>query len=466
MFRSGAACDPPGRAGLASITAEMLDEGAGARDALGIAAELEQLGADLWLGSGRDGSQLSMQAPRETFPAAMAIAADVLIRPRLEQADWQRVHNDRRTGVVAAPRSARGGGERRRRIGSCSATTTPTASRSTGWSGRSTRSRSTTCARFTPPTTARATRRWSSPATSTRRRCRRSWRRCSAAWKPAPPPPAPRPLPWPSRPRLVIIDRPGAPQSIVRLVAPGTDRFSPDRPGLSMLNAILGGSFTSRLNFNLREKHGYTYGAASSFSFLRHAGSFAARAAVFAESTAPAVREMLSELSGLHERPITTEEHAKAHATLLMRVAEGLSTTGGMAPTSASWASTGCRSTSRCASSPPSSARPPIAPDHGATNASEDSKTRIAACRSRDQANDPSKDGNKLNQVCSPSFSCDSFRALRMDQHLGEELLLIPHHLQGRDAAERGTRWVISGLRLSVPEAIAASTVRQSSSSP
>src|SRR4029077_11131320 len=128
-----------------------------------------------------------------------------------------------------------------------------------------------------------------------------------AAWQPGPhhaPPPAP---PWPSRPRLVLCDRPGATQSVVRMAAPGTDRFSPDRPGLSMLNAILGGSFTSRLNFNLREKHGYTYGAASSFSFLRHAGGFAARSAVFAESTAPAVHEMLSELSGLHERPIAAE---------------------------------------------------------------------------------------------------------------------------------------------------------------
>ena len=84
MFRSGGACDPPGRTGLASIAAEMLDEGAGPRDALGIAAELEQLGADLWLGSGRDGSQLSMQAPRETFRAAMAMAADILTQPRLE----------------------------------------------------------------------------------------------------------------------------------------------------------------------------------------------------------------------------------------------------------------------------------------------------------------------------------------------------------------------------------------------
>jgi predicted Zn-dependent peptidase len=154
-----------------------------------------------------------------------------------------------------------------------------------------------------------------------------------AAWLPGPPPPTAVVPPWPTRPRLLLCDRPGAPQSVVRLVAPGTDRFSPDRPGLSMLNAILGGSFTSRLNFNLREKHGYTYGAASSFSFLRQAGTFAARAAVFVESTAPAVREMLAELSGLRERPITADEHAKAHATLLMRVAEGLSSAGGMATT-------------------------------------------------------------------------------------------------------------------------------------
>ncbi|HSS37782.1 MAG TPA: pitrilysin family protein, partial [Polyangia bacterium] len=153
------------------------------------------------------------------------------------------------------------------------------------------------------------------------------------AWAPGPVPPAPSPPAWPQRPRLCIVDRPGAPQSVVRLTAPGTDRLSPDRPGLAMLNAVLGGSFTSRLNFNLREKHGYTYGAASSFTFLRLPGSFAARASVFAESTAPSVREMLAELAGLHERPVTADEHAKARATLLMRVAEGLSTTGGVAAT-------------------------------------------------------------------------------------------------------------------------------------
>jgi zinc protease len=146
--------------------------------------------------------------------------------------------------------------------------------------------------------------------------------------------PVTRPTPpLPKAPRLVIVDRPGAPQSIVRIVQPGTDRLSPDRPALSMLNAILGGSFTSRLNFNLREQKGYTYGAGSSFSFLRRPGAFAARAAVFTEVTAAAVGEFLKELRAVREQPFTDEERTKARAMLLDRVAEGLATSGGIAAT-------------------------------------------------------------------------------------------------------------------------------------
>jgi zinc protease len=332
MFRSGASSDPPGRTGLASIAAEMLDEGAGTRDALGIAAELEQLGADLWLGSGRDGSQLSMQAPRETFPAAMAIAADILARPRLEQADWQRVHNDRHTAVVQRrdqPEAVVNVASDRRLFGDAHPYGQPVDGLERTIEAITLDDvRAFHAVHYRPNHSSLVVAGDFDDAT-----LQSQLETMLAAWKPAAAPPPVQPLPWPSRPRLVLVDRPGAPQSIVRLVAPGIDRFSPDRPGLSMLNAILGGSFTSRLNFNLREKHGYTYGAASSFSFLRHAGTFTARAAVFVESTAPAVREMLSELGGLRERPITTDEHAKAHATLLMRVAEGLSSTGGMATT-------------------------------------------------------------------------------------------------------------------------------------
>jgi len=332
MFRSGAAFDPPGRTGVASLTAEMLDEGAGARDALTIAADLEQLGADLWLGTGRDGSQLSVQAPRETFAAAMSIAADVLGRPRLEDADWHRVHHDRVTSVVQRrdqPESVVNVVSDLTLFGDAHPYGQPvdglerTVNALTLGDVRAFHD-----AHYRPNNASLVVAGDFDEAT-----LQAGLESLLAGWQPGPQPSAPQMPPWPSRPRVVISDRPGAPQSVVRMVAPGIDRFSPDRPGLSMLNAILGGSFTSRLNFNLREKHGYTYGAASSFSFLRRAGTFAARAAVFGESTAPAVREMLAELGGLRERPISADEHAKAHATLLMRVAEGLSSAGGMATT-------------------------------------------------------------------------------------------------------------------------------------
>ncbi len=155
--------------------------------------------------------------------------------------------------------------------------------------------------------------------------------RAFGAWEPRAIP-ASRPTPpFPALPRLVLVDRPGAPQSIIRVVGPGEVRTSPERPALGALNAILGGSFTSRLNFNLREQKGYTYGAGSSFGFYRRAGSFTARAAVFTEVTAPAVAEFLREIAAIREAPVTPTELTKARATLLGRVAEGLSTSGGIA---------------------------------------------------------------------------------------------------------------------------------------
>ena len=332
MIRSGGGVDAPAKAGLASLTAEMLDEGAGARDALGIADELERLGADLWLGSGRDGSQLSLQAPRETFAAALDIAADVLIRPRLATGDWERVLSDRRTACVQRrdqPEAVVGVVSDRVLFGDDHPYGRPTEGLEQTIGHLTLDDVRGFHAGYWRPNHASLVVAGDFDEPQLRARLDAVF----ADWKAAPVPLSPTPPPWPPRPRLVIVDRPGASQSVVRLVAPGTNRLSPDRSGLAMLNAILGGSFTSRLNFNLREKNGFTYGASSSFAFLHHPGSFAVRSAVFAESTAPAVREMLSELGGLRERPASAEEHAKARATLLMRVAESLSTTGGIAAT-------------------------------------------------------------------------------------------------------------------------------------
>jgi len=332
MARSGAGAEPTELAGVSSLTAEMLDEGAGDRDALAFADALERLGADLWLGSGRDGSQLSVQAPRETFFDALDLAGDVLIRPQLTKTDWERVLNDRRTGLVQRrdqPESVVNVVSDRLLFGDDHPYGHPVEGFTRTLDRLSLDSVRDIHQSTWQPANAFMVVAGAFDDAALRDRLERAlggW-----SWsKPRTDRPAPR---WPQRPRLCIVDRPGAPQSVVRLVAPGVDRLSPDRPGLAMLNAVLGGSFTSRLNFNLREKHGFTYGASSSFAFLRHPGSFTARASVFAESTAPSVREMLAELAGLREQPVTTEEHAKAQATLLMRVAEGLSTTGGIAAT-------------------------------------------------------------------------------------------------------------------------------------
>jgi zinc protease len=330
MVRSGADSDRPGREGLASATAEMLDEGAGTRSALEVAEELEQIGADLYVGAGRDGSQLTLQVPTKELSRALAIAADIVLRPRLTQEDWSRVQHDRLTALaqrrdqpeavanVVSDRTLYGQGhpyghpvdglERSLRE--------MTADDVRGYHDQMWRPNNASLVVAGDLDLA------SLPA---------ELERAFGAWQPRAVP-ASRPTPpFPVLPRLVLIDRPGAPQSIIRIVGPGDLRSSPDRPALGALNAILGGSFTSRLNFNLREQKGYTYGAGSSFGFYRWAGSFTARAAVFTEVTAPALTEFLREIAAIRESPVTPTELTKARATLLGRVAEGLSTSGGIA---------------------------------------------------------------------------------------------------------------------------------------
>ncbi|HEY2730290.1 MAG TPA: pitrilysin family protein [Polyangia bacterium] len=332
MFRMGSDADGPELVGLGSSTADLLDEGAGARDPLQMAEDLEQLGADLWLGCGRDGSQLSLQVPRKGFEAALAMAADVLLRPRLDADDWARVRHDRLTSLA----------QRRDQAEAVASVVSDRVLYGDAHPyGRSSDGFERTVARIEIDDIRRFHATHYRPNNAAlvvagdfdEAALPRQLEAALGAWAPGPTTAlAPTPA-FPARPRLVLVDRPAAPQSIVRILSPGTDRLSPDRPALSMLNAVLGGSFTSRLNFNLREQKGYTYGAGSSFSFLRRPGAFSARAAVFTEVTAAAVTEFLVELRAVRERPFTDDERTKARAMLLDRVAEGLATSGGISAT-------------------------------------------------------------------------------------------------------------------------------------
>jgi zinc protease len=128
------------------------------------------------------------------------------------------------------------------------------------------------------------------------------------AW---PPGTAARPVlgtPQTTTARLILVDKPGAPQTEVRVVGIGAARSSADFQAIQVMNMALGGLFSSRINMNLREEHGYTYGASSQFVFRRSAGPFVTAAGVRTDVTAPAVTEILKEVRGIAEKPINADE--------------------------------------------------------------------------------------------------------------------------------------------------------------
>jgi zinc protease len=108
--------------------------------------------------------------------------------------------------------------------------------------------------------------------------------------------------------RLVVLDRPGSVQSEIRVGHVGVARSNPDVFPLTVVNTVLGGAFTSRLNLNLRERNGFTYGVRSRFSLRSRPGAFHVQTAVGTEVTAPAVREIVVELEGLVRDGPSTEE--------------------------------------------------------------------------------------------------------------------------------------------------------------
>jgi predicted Zn-dependent peptidase len=117
---------------------------------------------------------------------------------------------------------------------------------------------------------------------------------------------------------------PGAPQSELRVGHLGRDRKTADFAALSLLETVLGGSFTSRLNQNLREKHGYTYGARARFDLLRGTGPFTASAAVRTDATAAALAETVGELTAMR-RPLSADEVKKGRSLVLQSVVEAFS---------------------------------------------------------------------------------------------------------------------------------------------
>lgn len=108
--------------------------------------------------------------------------------------------------------------------------------------------------------------------------------------------------------RIIIVDKPGSPQTVLVAFGLGVPRSTPDYPSILIMNDVLGGLFSSRINMNLREQHGYTYGAFSDFAFNRFGGPLYAGAQVRTDVTGPAAKELFSELDRITADPPTTTE--------------------------------------------------------------------------------------------------------------------------------------------------------------
>ncbi len=130
--------------------------------------------------------------------------------------------------------------------------------------------------------------------------------------------------------RVVLVDKPGA-QSQIQVVRPGVPFSTKDRDSLVVMNAILGGMFSSRINLNLREKNAYTYGARSYFGMRHGAGPFLAGASVHAEKTLPAIKEIFVELEGLRSGGPTEEELSLAKESIRMAMPGRFETAGDVA---------------------------------------------------------------------------------------------------------------------------------------
>ena len=259
LLKSGSSDDPAGKYGLASLTAAMLDEGAGSRSALEIADEIDFLGADLATNSSFDASAVRLGVPVARLSQALSVMADVTLRPTFPDAELERVRQERLTELLQARDDA--------------ATVAPMAFArqlfgpshryGTGAVGTATTIKDFTTsdlksfhAAAYQPANATLIVVGDLTADSVMPQLEKqfgSWRAGSTAPGHTTVPMAPQP----AQRQIVLVDMPGAEQSQVRIGWVGVPRSAPDYFPLQVLNTILGGSFTSRLNQNLREAHGY-----------------------------------------------------------------------------------------------------------------------------------------------------------------------------------------------------------------
>lgn len=325
---TGSAVDPVHQPGLAAITADLLDEGSGDRDAIAIHEALARIGGQLDIDTGYDSTLIGLATLPRFQGEALRLLADMAFRPRLDAGDFQRVR-DLRCNRLAQMRDLPAAQAERAFIdhifGNHPYGHLPIGSEPSLRALTVDDARAFHAARFRPDgalliavgdTTHEAVVAAAEAAMAGHGRPGRA----DFATLPS------SPIGGEGR-RLVLVNRPGAPQSELRIGHLGVSRQVREYHALVVLNAVLGGQFVSRINLNLREGKGLTYGARSGFDWRRAPGPFVVQTSVQTSGTATAVGEILREMTDVvGDRPPTDRELALARASLTRGYARNFET--------------------------------------------------------------------------------------------------------------------------------------------
>lgn len=326
LIGSGSTTDPASKTGVANLTATMLREGTTTRKSLDIADQIAYLGINLSPSSSWESSTLSLHTPTAQLDSALALFADVALRPSFPADEFERLRKNRLTDLLrlrdqgpaianlAFPAIIYGGAH------PYGAATLGTEASVKSLSVADLRTYYQT--NFKPNNSTLIIVGDVNPAQIEQKigTLFGGWQRGDVTQPTYTDPPKA------AATTVYLIDKPGAAQSSFRIGSVGVPRSTKDYFALSVMNTILGGSFTSRLMQNLRETRGYTYGASSRFDMRRSAGPFLASAEIVAAKTDSALLEFMKELNAIRQS-VPASELSRAKRYLQLQLPGNFETT-------------------------------------------------------------------------------------------------------------------------------------------
>jgi zinc protease len=326
----GSEADSPQKPGVAGFTAAMLAQGTAHRSSEQIANDTDLIGATLNSDADHDNASVSIDSLSNVTGKALDLLADVSLHPAFDGKEVERVRKDRLTSLMQAkdqPIQIALNVADRALYGSDSPYGYPVIGTEASLPAISADDLSGFWKQHYFPKDSALVLSGDLSATEAKQLAEKYFGAWSATGTESHPPAAPQ---APVR-RVIMVDRPGAPQTAIFAAGVGVPRSTPDYAPLQVVNTMLGGLFSSRINMNLREEHGFTYGARSFFQYQRGSGPFLAYASVRTDVTAPAVEELFKELNRIRTSPLTDVELKRSKDYIVRALPGSFETVGGIA---------------------------------------------------------------------------------------------------------------------------------------